>query len=354
MYTTGPKRRGPRAPVATSLAQTPDALSVRAGSLHCKRATPSAHCHTRYDLAGNIQRIRHQGVTQNWTTEIWTSPTSNRSLPKKDLNGIDLVNPESHFDANGNTIHLPHLRSMDWNHYNRLARAVIIDRSAAGGTDDAEYYVYGADGLRVRRVSERLVAGQVEVTETTYLDGCEIRRISTAGNPRLLRTTSHITDGAARLATLHQWSMDQSGLETDNIAEEKLHYLVGNHLGSVSLELDEAGDVISYEEYFPFGGTSFLAGKNARDIKLKEYRYSGKCRDDATGFYCYEYRYYAPFIGGWLSPDPLGPVDGLNLYRFVHNNPIRFVDADGLQTSGKVGPETDIAERRRVDTSLTK
>ncbi|MCA1791049.1 MAG: hypothetical protein LC667_14690, partial [Thioalkalivibrio sp.] len=286
-----------------------------------------------YDLAGNIQRFRHQGFTQNWTTEIWTSPTSNRSLPKKDLNGIDVVNPESRFDANGNAIHMPHLRSMDWNHYNRLSRAVIIDRSAAGGPDDAEYYVYGADGLRVRRVSERQVAGQVEVTETTYFDGCEIRSISRAGNTRLLRTTSHITDGSARLATLHQWSIDQTGLETDNIGDKKLHYLVGNHLGSVSLELDETGDVISYEEYFPFGGTSFISGRNARDVKLKEYRYSGKCRDDATGFYCYEYRYYAPFIGGWLSPDPLGPVDGLNLYRFVHNNPIRFVDADGLQTT---------------------
>jgi RHS repeat-associated protein len=286
-----------------------------------------------YDLAGNIERIRHQGVTQNWTTEIWTSPTSNRSLPKKDLNGIDVVNPESRFDENGNTSYLPHLRSMDWNHYNRLARTVIIDRSGAGGPDDAEYYVYGADGLRVRRVTERLVAGQVEVTETTYFDGCEIRRLSMAGNTRLLRTTSHITDGSARLATLHQWSVDQTGLETDNVAEKKLHYLFDNHLGSVSLELDEAGDVISYEEYFPFGGTSFIAGRNARDVKLKEYRYSDKCRDDATGFYCYEYRYYAPFIGNWLSPDPLGPVDGLNLYRFVHNNPIRFVDADGLQTN---------------------
>jgi RHS repeat-associated protein len=300
-----------------------------------------------YDLAGNIQRIRHQGVTQNWTTEIWTSPTSNRSLPKKDLNGIEVINPESRFDENGNNIHLPHLRSMDWNHYNRLSRAVVIDRSTAGGPDDAEYYVYGADGLRVRRVTERLVAGQVEVTETTYFDGCEIRRISRGGAIRLLRTTSHITDGSARVATLHQWSIDQTGLETDNIAEKKLHYLVDNHLGSVSLELDEAGDVISYEEYFPFGGTSFIAGRNARDVKLKEYRYSGKCRDDATGFYCYEYRYYAPFIGGWLSPDPLGPVDGLNLYRFVHNNPIRFVDADGLETVwGWVSPTA--SERQAI------
>jgi hypothetical protein len=82
---------------------------------------------------------------------MWTSPTSNRSLPKKDLNSIDVVNPESRFDENGNTIYLPHLRSMDWNHYDRLSRAVIIDRSATGGPDDAEYYVYGADGARPPR-----------------------------------------------------------------------------------------------------------------------------------------------------------------------------------------------------------
>jgi RHS repeat-associated protein len=286
-----------------------------------------------YDLSGNIQRIRHQGITKSWTTEIWTSPTSNRSLPKKDPNGIDIVNPESRFDENGNTLYLPHLRLMEWNYNNRLARVVITDRSTSSRPDDAEYYVYEADALRARRVTERLVAGQVEVTETIYFEGFEIRRISRGGNIRLLRQTSHISDGTASLATLHQWSIDQSGLETNNIAEKKLHYLVGNHLGSTSLELDEAGGVISYEEYFPYGGTSFIAGNDARDVKLKEYRYSGKLRDDTTGFYCYEYRYYAPFIGNWLSPDPLGSADGLNLYCFVHNNPIRFVDNEGLQTS---------------------
>ncbi len=285
-----------------------------------------------YDLAGNLQRIHHQGVSRSWTTEIWTSPTSNRSLPAQDANGIDLADPEARFDANGNTTGLPHLRAMDWSYKNRLSRAVIIDRSGSGQPDDAEYYVYGADGLRIRRVTERLVAGQLEVTDTIYFEGCEIRRITRNGNTRLLRHTSHVTDGATRLATLHQWSVDQTALETDDIGRKRLHYLVGNHLGSVSLELDEVGDVISYEEYFPFGGTSFVAGRSARDVKLKEYRYSGKLRDDTTGFYCYEHRYYAPFIGNWLSPDPMGPIDGLNLYRFVHNNPIRFTDPDGLET----------------------
>jgi RHS repeat-associated protein len=299
-----------------------------------------------YDLAGNITRIRHAGATRTWNTEMWTSSTSNRSLPRKDLDGNDVANPEARFDESGNNVELPHLRAMNWNYAGRLSRAVIIDRSGAGQPDDAEYYLYGADGLRVRRVTEELVHGELEVTETTYFEGCEVRRVTRAGNTRLLRQTSHITDGSARLATLHQWSIDQTALETDDIGKKKLHYLAGNHLGSVSLELDEAGDVISYEEYFPFGGTSFLAGKSARDVKLKEYRYSGKCRDDATGFYCYEYRYFAPFIGNWISPDPLGAVDGLNLYRFVHNNPIRFVDSDGLSAALPAGPYDQLEPRR--------
>lgn len=306
-----------------------------------------------YDLGGNLTRVRHVGASRTWVSEKWTSPTSNRSLPKQDLGGAEIPTPETHFDANGNTIGLPHLRAMDWNHSNRLARAVVIDRSAAGQPDDAEYYVYDADGLRVRRVSERLVAGQIEVTETTYLDECEMRRISRGGNTRMLRWTSHVSEGSTRIATLHQWTVDQSARETDDIGQKKLHYLVGNLLGSVVLELDEVGGVISYEEYFPFGGTSFIAGDEARDVRLKEYRYSGKLRDDVTGFYCYEYRYYSPFIGGWLSPDPLGPVDGLNVYRFVHNNPIRFSDPDGLQTGAWAAGDLKSAPQRIQQAAVT-
>ncbi len=286
-----------------------------------------------YDLAGNLQRMHHQGASRAWAMTRWTSATSNRALPALDPGGVPVVNPEARFDANGNTLSLPNLRALDWDYADQLARAVIIDRAASGGLDDAEYYVYGADGMRVRRVTERLVGGGLEISETLYLDGCEVHTVRTGATIKLLRYTSHLSDGATRLATLHQWRIDLLGQETDDITKPRLHYLLSNHLGSVSLELDATGGVISYEAYFPFGGTSFLAGSSARDVKLKEYRYSGKCRDDATGLYYYGYRYYAPLIGNWLSPDPLGPVDGLNLYTFVRNNPICLVDADGLESS---------------------
>ncbi len=296
-----------------------------------------------YDPGGNIETIRHARLTPdgdtslNWTQPIWTSEASNRSLPAEDLNGIPISNPEDLFDANGNCAYLPHLRSMVWNYRNNLARAVIIDRSAEGRVEDAEYYVYGCDGMRIRKVHERLVRAEqpgaqdlVEVTEKIYLDGCEIKRVHWNGDSLLERTTSHISDGSNRIALLHQWTRDQLDTETDDITQKKIHYQFSNHLGTSSLELDENRRVISYEEYFPFGGTSFIAGNNVREVELKEYRYTGKEWDDNTGFYYYGYRYYVPWIGNWLSPDPAGPVDTINLYQYVANNPVNVVDPNGL------------------------
>jgi RHS repeat-associated protein len=291
-----------------------------------------------YDLSGNIQFINHAGSgagadSRSWNTEIWTSPSSNRSLPFNDSNGIPVTNPETRFDANGNNIYMPHLRRIDWNYRNNISCAVIIDRSEEGLLDDAEYYVYGGDGMRVRKIMENLTnreEGTVEITEKIYLDGCEIKRIHRNDTLILERISSHVSDGTNRIAILHQWNEDASSRETEDISEKKTHYQLSNHLGSSSMEINELGEIISYEEYFPFGGTAFIAGDRVKEVKLKEYRYSGKERDDATGFYYYGYRYYAPWIGNWLSPDPIGPEDSLNLYLFVGNNPVNLVDFDGL------------------------
>ena len=292
-----------------------------------------------YDVSGNIKTIQHQGVTNNWTKQLWTSPTSNRSMLLNDLNGNPIANPESRFDASGNCIYMPHLRSIDWNYRNNIAKVVVIDRSAQNKPDDAEYYVYGGDGMRVRKITQRVVDvanDTIERTETIYLDGCELKRI-TRGNTELLkRFTSTLTDGTNSLAIIHSWEKDTLARETDAVATKKIHYQLTNHLGSASLELDETGAVITYEEYFPYGGTSFVAGRNKREIDLKTYRYSGKERDDFTGLYYFGYRYYAHWIGGWINPDPLGPEDSENLYLYVHNNPINLVDPNGLQATAPV------------------
>ncbi|HEN3646127.1 TPA: RHS repeat-associated core domain-containing protein, partial [Yersinia enterocolitica] len=98
--------------------------------------------------------------------------------------------------------------------------------------------------------------------------------------------------------------------------------------------LDNNGDIISQEEYYPFGGTALFSARNTLEAKYKTVRYSGKERD-ATGLYYYGFRYYIPWLGRWLSADPAGTIDGLNLFCMVDNNPVTFHDSDGLRKTGR-------------------
>ena len=306
----------------------------------------------RYDLAGNLEEVRHSGVTQSWRTTMWTSATSNRSLPATDPSGAPVADPESRFDAAGNTTALPHLRGLEWSYRGTLSRAVIIDRSADGGPDDDERYVYGADSMRIRKITRRLVSGEVETSEVLYLDGCEIRRVRRGGATTLARVSSDITDGVRRIATISRWSADTDAVETEDLTRQRIDYEVPDHQGSVALVLDETGAVVSYEEYFPYGGTAFLAGPAVRELRRRDHRHGGHDRDDTTGLYYRGYRYYAPWIGGWLSPDPSGPQDSLNLYEYCRNNPVNLSDPDGLQTTGelrRVGSvETGLTEAQAI------
>jgi RHS repeat-associated protein len=286
-----------------------------------------------YDASGNLRYIKHVGKSQSFTTDLWISATSNRSLPALDANNLPIPAPENNFDGAGNLREMPHLRRIDWSFRGSLGRAVVIERP--GGTDDGERYVYGGDGLRVRKISTRVVyGGKIETTEKVYFGDSERKRIRLDGTVIFERWTTHVGDGAQRVALVHRWIKDDHAREVDDVTQPRVHYQLNTHQGSSALELDETGNLISYEEYFPYGGTAFLAGDNLREVARKEYRYSGKECDDVTGLYDYGHRYYAPWMGRWLSPDPIGPKDDLNLYQFVRGNPVNNVDHDGLETVG--------------------
>ena len=84
-----------------------------------------------------------------------------------------------------------------------------------------------------------------------------------------------------------------------------IRYQLSNHLGSASLELNATGQIISYEEFHPFGTTSYRSGTNETEVSLKRYKYIGKERDEETGLYYYGARSYAAWIGRFVSVDPL-------------------------------------------------
>src|SRR5688572_28049617 len=173
------------------------------------------------------------------------SPTSNRSLPAEDPNGIPITDLEGRFDAAGNLLELAHLRRMQWSWRGGLSQAVIIERP--GGTDDAESYLYGTDDGRVRKLATRVIqGGQVEVTEKVYLGGCERKRVLRGGQVVLERWTSHFEDGRDRIALLHRWNRDDLAVETDDPSRPRFRYQLCTDQGSSMLELDEDAGVLSY------------------------------------------------------------------------------------------------------------
>jgi len=84
-----------------------------------------------------------------------------------------------------------------------------------------------------------------------------------------------------------------------------------------------------YEEFHPFGTTSYAANDSGIEVSAKRYRYIGKERDEETGLYHLGARYYASWLGRWTGGDPIGISGGIDLYAYAASNPVKFVDPSG-------------------------
>ncbi|GAB4533718.1 MAG: hypothetical protein Tsb0014_19390 [Pleurocapsa sp.] len=291
----------------------------------------------KYDQVGNIEKMTHQAADNEWHRDYQYAEDSNRllktSLP--DHKWADYIH-----DANGNTTQMPHLSEMQWDFEDQLqatAKQVVNN----GNVPETTYYVYDASGQRVRKVTEKSSDGTVKrVKERIYLGGFEIYREydSTGITVKLERETLHVMDGEQRIALVEtKTHQEQSEPFAENPTQQPIiRYQLNNHLGSSCIEVDDTGAVISYEEYYPYGSTSYQAGKNKAEVSRKRYRYTGKERDEETGFYYYGARYYVSWLGRWLSCDPAGFVDGLNIYVGFCNNPIKYKELDGEQVSSTI------------------
>jgi RHS repeat-associated protein len=96
--------------------------------------------------------------------------------------------------------------------------------------------------------------------------------------------------------------------------------------------LDENANIISYEEYHPFGTTSYRSGHTETETSQKRYKNVGKERDEETGLYYYGFRYYAAWLCRFISVDPLQfEYPHYTPFQYAGNKPITYIDLDGLE-----------------------
>ena len=288
-----------------------------------------------YDEVGNFLQMIHRGTdpaNPGWTrTYRYAEPSlldpgqvSNRLTSTSD--GADTTPPSFAYDAHGNTTFMPELPLMRWDHRDQM-QATSRQTVDNGGLPETTYYVYDAAGQRVRKATERQAAPGETATrksERIYLGGFELfREYAAGGGTALERETLHIMGGEQRVALVETRTAGE-----DDGPQQLLRYQLTNHLGSATLELDAEARIISYEEYYPYGSSSHQAVRSHTETP-KRYRYTGMERDDESGLNYHSARYYAPWLGRWLSCDPIGIGGGENLYAYCSSNPITRVDRSG-------------------------
>ncbi|MQG91083.1 RHS repeat domain-containing protein [Pseudomonas sp. MN1F] len=272
----------------------------------------------QYDSGGNLTHIRHNapGSGNSYTTQLVVSPHGNRAMRWQE--GLEPGDIEGMFDKSGHALWLQAGQPLQWNPRGELERVVQVARSTG---DDNEHYRYDGAGRRLLKITSRQSGDGIQQRRVLYLPGLELRDQAFDGAAqKALEVVAVGSAGRGQVRLLH-WP--------DGLTGDSLRYSFDDLLGSSQLELDEQGEVISQEEYYPYGGTAVWTARSEVEADYKTLRYSGK-ECDATGLYYYGLRYYQPWLGRWLSADPAGVVDGLNLYRMVRNNPVTFKDQQGL------------------------
>jgi RHS repeat-associated protein len=158
-------------------------------------------------------------------------------------------------------------------------------------------------------------------------------------------------------------------LATRDEADSKsyVHFYDGN--GNVTQMIDRSDDsTAAHYEYDAYGNVTYSDGAYK---DTNRFQFSTKWWDDETGFGYWGYRYYLATLGRWANSDPIAEIGGVllswtsrhrsslrsdplnfdmlgpfpvvyesNLYSYVENASIAFIDSLGLQTTQPGVPPT--------------
>ena len=106
------------------------------------------------------------------------------------------------------------------------------------------------------------------------------------------------------------------------------YYLAYDQVGSLRIVADASGNVVKEIEYDSFGNI-IMDNDPAFEIP---FGFAGGMYDGDTGLVRFGYRDYDPDVGRWTAKDPILFAGGdTDLYGYCLNDPVNWVDKDGLQ-----------------------
>lgn len=146
--------------------------------------------------------------------------------------------------------------------------------------------------------------------------------------PSVKHTLFHVFAGDQQVCTFEAGSaLAQSGGSSSLIG----YYYHEDNLNSSSVLSSSGGAQQEYNVYFPFGRTQATSSQPGTFQISRQF--TGQVKDDETGLYYYNARYYDPELGRFIQPDTsipdLGNPQSYNRYTYCLNNPLRYTDPDG-------------------------
>lgn len=133
---------------------------------------------------------------------------------------------------------------------------------------------------------------------------------------------------------------------TITITKPSRVFFLRDHLGSVRTTVDESGNVLGLDDYYPFGLVMDGHSDNVTNPN-DDYKFTGHERDEEAVTHGIDYmkaRSYDPVIGRFLQVDPMHEF--ASPYIYVGNNPLTHIDPTGMFSEDE---KEEIKKRKRKE-----
>lgn len=221
-------------------------------------------------------------------------------------------------------------------------------------------YAY-SQGMRVRKSvgdAADITKHTLEVFDTLRIEQAPFNSVD--GDYKARRYNVHVYPGGMAHAF---WDADGTLPHQSSNSAIAMHLVVGDHLGSSSVVINHAtSELVERTTYQPYGAVE----SDYRPAKWKAfrepYKFTGKEEDIQVGATYFGARYYQPYLGRFMSADPLtihGLGSDLNPYAYVGGQVTTQVDPFGLEEDSSIiympegDPEDVIIGHRTADEQAT-